>query len=761
MKIEHMRATFGTLQGAELDLSDGLNIIQAPNESGKSTWCAFLRTMFYGVSTADREKLGYLPDKARYAPWNGGAMQGSMQLRLGDKRITLERTGRPSAPMQKLIAVYTGTFDKVDGLDGAGPEAGAMLTGVSEDVFTRTAFLGQSGAKVAQTPELERRIGALVSTGDEGASATEVIARLHGWRRGLQNGRGGGSLTRTERELEEQRAQLRQLETRSGDLEELRRSRQRLEEQVSQLEQDLDIHKELESRAEIQRILDAEKRAKQAAQDVETQRERLKYQGRPVTSGDLSAIRDSFTNFETLANNCLKTKELCDQAEEGHAAALEAKSQFSFADLSQEQAAEAARQIEDLSKAAQAEPTGPRYPWLKYIPLGLAVVALVLGLLLRTPQVLLPCAGVILLCVAAYFFLHFRKVKTPAHDALKAALDRLSYPSAELFLHDAAAYSAACTREATVRAAAEQVNERFQRERDEAKAAADAALAAAQALEPQVQEVKEIPALLKKTEEAMEDLRRAETELAGYESAYQTLRDNYKGEMPTEELSYLPMPMRDREDTESALERARNKLGETVHRLAAAQGAIQVSGDPAVINGQIERLEASVAADREKLDALDLAIGTVEAASAQLQTRFSPILGKRASEYMSRLTGGRYDTLAFDRAFDAAVRDPDGDVSHSALYLSAGTVDQLYLSLRLAMCDLLLGGEDPCPIVLDDALANFDDERAEAALRVLNEAAQTRQILLFTCHSREAAIAGVWPGVRVLSADQHTADRKG
>lgn len=760
MKIEHMRATFGTLKGAELDLSDGLNIIQAPNESGKSTWCAFLRTMLYGVDTSEREKLGYLPDKARYAPWDGGAMQGSMQLRQGGRRITLERTGRHSAPMQKLIAVYTGTFDKVEGLDGAGSEAGAMLTGVSEDVFTRTAFLGQSGAKIGQTPELEKRIGALVSTGDEEASVSEVVGRLHGWRRGLNNGRGAGTLVQAERELEEQRALLRQLETRSGDLEELRRSRQKLEEQVAQLEQDLEIHRELESRAEVQKILDAEKRAKQASLDVETQQERLRFQGRSVNAGDLDGIRDAFTSFETLANNCVKTKELCDQAEEVHAAALEAKSQFSFADLSQEEAAETARQIGDLAGAAQAEPTSPRRSWLQYIPLSLAVIALALGLLLRTPQVLLPCAGVILLCVAAYFYLHFRKVKTPAHDALRAALDRLSYPSAELFLHDAAAYSAACARESTLRAAAEQANERFLRERDEAKAAADAALAAAQELDPQIREVKEIPALLKKTESAMEDLRRAETELAGFESAYETLRENFRGEMPEGELSYLPVPMRDREDTESALDRARNRLGETVHRLAAAQGAIQVSGDPAVINGQIERLEAAVSAGREKLEALDLAISTVEAAAAQLQTRFSPMLGRRASEYMSRLTGGRYDALTFDRAFDAAIHDPEGDVSRSALYLSAGTVDQLYLSLRLAMCDLLLGGDDPCPIVLDDALANFDDERAAAALRVLNEAAQTRQILLFTCHSREASIAGTWPGVRVLSAEQHTAERK-
>ena len=61
-----------------------------------------------------------------------------------------------------------------------------------------------------------------------------------------------------------------------------------------------------------------------------------------------------------------------------------------------------------------------------------------------------------------------------------------------------------------------------------------------------------------------------------------------------------------------------------------------------------------------------------------------------------------------------------------------------YLAVRLAICDLVLPPEKQVPIVLDDALANFDDQRCAAALRFLKEAAGDRQILLFTCHSREA-----------------------
>ena len=81
----------------------------------------------------------------------------------------------------------------------------------------------------------------------------------------------------------------------------------------------------------------------------------------------------------------------------------------------------------------------------------------------------------------------------------------------------------------------------------------------------------------------------------------------------------------------------------------------------------------------------------------------------------------------------------DGLLPRRALALSQGTADQLYLAVRLAVCDLVLPGEDPCPLVLDDALANFDDARMALALETLAELGKQRQILLFTCHSRERA----------------------
>ena len=132
-----MSAVFGRLQNQTLELKDGLNIIEAPNETGKSTWCAFLLAMLYGINSREREKVGFIPDKTRYAPWAGTAMSGRLDCRVGEQDLTLTRaTRRQTAPMGDFKAVYAGTGDSVPDLTGT--SCGETLLGVSKEVFELT-----------------------------------------------------------------------------------------------------------------------------------------------------------------------------------------------------------------------------------------------------------------------------------------------------------------------------------------------------------------------------------------------------------------------------------------------------------------------------------------------------------------------------------------------------------------------------------------------------------------------------------------------
>ena len=135
MKIRSMTATFGKLDHARLELGDGLNLIYAPNEGGKSTWAAFWKAMLYGIDTRDRDKKGYLADKNRYQPWSGAPMEGTMDLEWQGRDITLRRGPKGSAPFGAFSAVYTGTEEAVPGLTAA--NCGELLTGVGRPSLDR------------------------------------------------------------------------------------------------------------------------------------------------------------------------------------------------------------------------------------------------------------------------------------------------------------------------------------------------------------------------------------------------------------------------------------------------------------------------------------------------------------------------------------------------------------------------------------------------------------------------------------------------
>ena len=68
-----------------MHLSDGLNVYCAPNESGKSTWCALIRAVLYGVESGERAKAGVLPAKIKYQPWSGRPAFGRMTVSAGGR----------------------------------------------------------------------------------------------------------------------------------------------------------------------------------------------------------------------------------------------------------------------------------------------------------------------------------------------------------------------------------------------------------------------------------------------------------------------------------------------------------------------------------------------------------------------------------------------------------------------------------------------------------------------------------------------------
>ncbi len=135
---------------------------------------------------------------------------------------------------------------------------------------------------------------------------------------------------------------------------------------------------------------------------------------------------------------------------------------------------------------------------------------------------------------------------------------------------------------------------------------------------------------------------------------------------------------------------------------------------------------------QEEVKALDLALETLEDLSGEMQRQVGRGLKDRMSEILSQITGGKYGAVSLDEEMKMGLHSQDQYLPLTQA--SRGTVEQTYFALRMAAADLLCGEED-LPILLDEVFAMYDDQRLTQVLHWLSR--QKRQILLFTCHSRE------------------------
>ena len=210
MKIYKMTATFGKLEHETLTLEPGLNIITAPNEWGKSTWCAFLLAMLYGLDTRVKSTKTTLADKERYQPWSGSPMSGRIDLNWNGRDITIERSTKRRVPLGEFRAYETLSGLPVEELTAA--NCGAMLLGVEQTVYRRAGFIRFSDLPVTQDEALRRRLNALVTTGDESGAADRLAAQLKDLRNKCRYNK-SGLLPQAEAQLEQLEQKLTELES--------------------------------------------------------------------------------------------------------------------------------------------------------------------------------------------------------------------------------------------------------------------------------------------------------------------------------------------------------------------------------------------------------------------------------------------------------------------------------------------------------------------------------------------------------------------
>ena len=142
----------------------------------------------------------------------------------------------------------------------------------------------------------------------------------------------------------------------------------------------------------------------------------------------------------------------------------------------------------------------------------------------------------------------------------------------------------------------------------------------------------------------------------------------------------------------------------------------------------------------EKLNiSFELAKKVLSNCYENMKSTVTPKFTQNLSQNISDITDGKYKNVNFNEQSGLVVETEKGDYV-SASQLSVGTIEQLYLSLRLSMIKDL--STENLPIILDEAFAYFDDERLKNFLITISKKYKNNQILIFTCTDREQTILG-------------------
>ena len=734
LRIHRMTAAFGRLQGESLELREGLNILQAPNETGKSTWCAFLLSILYGINSRERDRAGFIADKNRYAPWSGIPMSGRLDCAAEQGEITLTRsTRRQTSPMGEFRAVYAGTNEPVPGLTGS--NCGEELLGVSREVYARSAFIRQNGLAISQDAELERRIAALISSGEEDTSFTEARDAL---KRQLNRRRHNktGQLPALEAErsdLERRRAESAEL---SRQLAQARRDAEVLAAREAALLEELDHCDRWEALRRRSALTAAEAEAAAAEQRAEDLRRQIGADRVPENDA-IARLRGAIVNLETTRRAVDRARAERDEAMKALLRAEAAVSESPFAGQSPESARKEIQQTAQSSKIPGGVAVRELTIFFLFLAAGVGAAFALLSQSALSSALSWLLPGAVFAAFTAVGGVLSRLYRRHALSAARstALLKRFGTADQDAIRQLAEDYAKLCEARDAAQANANAKSAAADTLYNSLSSNEQAILLEVRRFAPGAFDIPTADQLLRSCAVRRRELTEAESAAREARARREALSQQVP-EVP--EGPEAAPPARDRETAAAELAETRARLAEARSAADRLDGQLRAAGDPAALEGSIRELTDRIDALEREYSAIALALEALEAANTALQNRFSPELGRRAAEIFARLTGDRYTGVSLDRQFRLSA-EPAGDaVFRDAALLSAGALDQLYLAVRLAICDLVLPPEKQAPLVLDDALASFDDARCAAALRYLKEAAGERQILLFTCHSREA-----------------------
>ena len=746
--------SFGLITDMTLEFSDKVNVIEGQNEAGKSTIAAFIKYMLYGFPDGDSDEA--LSERRKRISWETGSAQGSMYVRVKNKRYLITRSTVPTDNSARptyreeatIIDLETGSpaFGKLS--------AGDVFFGVDRDLFDNTAFIGQIGDSAINEGSVKESIENILFSGSERINNQRAMAKISGKMNALlhEGGVGGAivDLVKKEEELEAKLADAtadnRRILEKEAELHEIRARRAEAEDKQAKL-YDLDS---CYSNVMLIQTFD-----QLHALEEECEKKTEEYNNFLAEN-----TRAGFTPDENYLTDLVVARKAVNESYHSLGDAQDNYTAQKAAVGITHEIESAISTVDELGGESEVIKTASRHASVRVKTVVgaigsalLMIAAIVFEIVMKGdthvwPKILVGVGGALALAALAFslWVLYGSHKELLALEG-KFGTDNLTDLKGKVTVIGEARAKRDAIMSATelARIGVERARERY----EDAKRTLTA-LILKWGEEPPASELGNFLDGLEAKVKAFLDRR---NELADAKSEIEiTVREIRRTLADKSEIDVRAQvsPLKRKAlsginhdeiiggiaDSKHRIEEEDKLAFDVENELMLLKGR---SGDPAEYYSRIKAIRDRREDLQNKHKAYFLAHEVIKGASENLRAEISPRLGEYATKLMGVMTDKKYTSFDVSDGLKVTFKDPTG-AQKSVDFLSGGTRELAYIAVRAALIDMLYT-EKP-PICFDESFAHQDNVRAASMMRgIARLAKEGCQSFIFTCRAREAKLA--------------------
>ena len=683
MKIKNIKVNaYGNIENKDINLEEGINIIHGANESGKSTLLNYIISIFYGIS---RNKDGKaLSDYEKYKPWNSNEFSGRISYKLENgEKYEIFRDFNKKNPK-----IYNDKLEDISDRFETDKKDGSKFfieqTGIDKQMYLSTVVSTQEEVRLDEKNQnmLIQKIANLAGTGEDNVSYKKALIKLQ---EKIRDEIGTNKTSQKPINIIEK--EIVEINNKIVETEKYRNRKYEIDVEKEQILSEL---KELEQQKQILQELQNSMKSEEETKN----RLEIREKNRKDNIAKINELTNQKNTINAESERVQSAKNHLQDIIKGHKENIEKLNS----------------EIEKIANEKEETQEKEKPSILFIVVTVVLAIALICSIILIKNYIVSGILGVAIIANIVFYVINKNKQKVNKAKLREKINQEKQYKREKLENQKQQIIANVNTTE----------KELEKQEEEEKQVNSELSMLKGQII------------LLEKNNEKITEEIEQDNKAIKEESNKnkQQIIEKYK-DKNINDLLYI----NDYQNYISKIEETINNNRIRIKGLEIEYNTIVPQLDEMVVLEEKREADKEKLAElREKESIINIAIENLMDAYEEMKTTITPKFTKNLSESIQKISSNKYNKVTINDENGMIIENNRGEYVE-AIKLSTGTIDQLYLALRLSMIDEL--SKENLPIILDESFAYSDNNRLKNMLQYLTSDLNNHQTIIFTCTDRE------------------------